>query len=167
MSVPYLGEIRIFAGNFAPRGWAMCNGALMSISENDSLFNLIGTTYGGDGQVTFGIPDLRGRLPLHTGSSYVLGQQAGSESVTLAVTQIPAHEHHCAASTANGLASNPTGALLAQGPQIQMYIEDAQDASLSPSAVGADGGNQPHENRMPFMAINYIIALEGIYPTQN
>ena len=167
MGEPYVGEIRIFAGNFAPAGWRMCDGSLLPIAENEVLFQLIGTTYGGDGQVSFGVPDFRGRAPLHMGSGYALGQMAGSESITLTTAQIPAHEHALAASTAAGNASNPQGHVVAQGSQIQLYIEDAQDASMSPNAVQSDGGNQSHENRMPSIAINYIISLNGFFPTQN
>lgn len=169
---PFLGEIKLFAGNFAPLGWAMCAGQLMSIAENDALFSLLGTTYGGDGVTTFGLPDLRGRVPLHQGTGAgiapkVMGQRAGSESVTLTANQLPSHEHYMMASTAAADQASPAGHVIGQAPQIRLYIQDAQDSNMAQAAVGIAGGNQPHPNLMPYMAVNYIIALEGIYPTQN
>lgn len=169
MAQPYVGEIRLFAGNFAPAGWHFCDGGLLAISENETLFNLIGTTYGGDGQSTFAVPDLRGRVPVHmgtgSGSNYVLAEQGGTESVTLTINQLPSHSHALMATTAPGAQNSPQNNLLAESPQVQMYIEDATDNNLSPAAIGAVGGTQPHNNFMPYICINYIISLFGIFPS--
>jgi microcystin-dependent protein len=173
MSNPFIGEIRMFGGSFAPVGWAFCNGALLPISQNDTLFNLIGTTYGGDGQETFGIPDLQGRVPIHQGQgpgisqNYVIGQQAGVESVTLTVQQIPSHNHSMAASTATATNTNPNGNILATSPTISSYVIDVAGPQLAPGTLQFIGGNQPHENMMPFLCISFIISLFGIFPTQS
>jgi microcystin-dependent protein len=174
MSDPYIGEIRMFAGNYAPQGWALCNGTLQSISENEALFALIGTTYGGDGQSTFALPDMRGRLPLHQGTgpgltARVMGQAFGSEMVTLAATQMPSHTHTLVASSADATASVPTGAIPAGQPNDTMYLSSptASPSSMSASALQPDGGSQPHDNTMPFLCVNFIISLFGIFPQQN
>jgi microcystin-dependent protein len=163
---PYIGEIRIFAGNFAPAGWAFCEGQLLAIAENDALFTLIGTTYGGDGQATFGVPDLRGRLPLHRGSTFIIGEAGGAEEITLAVTQIPGHSHSLLGSTATATAQTP-GALVLATAQAQTYfnVPDAP-ANLSPLAIGAVGGSQPHTNFQSYLCINFIISLFGVFPSQ-
>lgn len=171
MSTPYIGEIRIFGGNFAPLGWALCDGQLLAIAQYDALFALIGTTYGGDGQTTFALPDLRGRAPLHMGqgpglSNYVIGQAAGAEAATLTANQIPSHTHLAAAQTAAGTQTGPTNAIWAAST-LNQFTPTPPTAAMSQGAVGAAGGNQPHENRMPYLAINFIIALEGIFPTQS
>ena len=166
MAQPYIGEIRIFAGNFAPAGWAFCNGALLPISENDALFTLIGTTYGGDGQSTFALPDLRGRLPIHQGNSYVIGQTGGVEEVTLTSQQIPAHSHAMLASTSTGTQSGAAGNVLASGSSISIYRSAMPNSPLSPQMIGPVGGNQPHSNMQPYVCVNYIISLFGIFPTQ-
>jgi microcystin-dependent protein len=172
MAQPYIGEIRMFAGNFAPAGWMFCEGQLLSIAENDVLFSLIGTTYGGDGQTTFALPNLSSRVPMHmgagpAGASYTLGQQGGTETETLAVEQIPAHTHALTASASLGTTPNPAGSVLAQPPaSIQLYIEDEASTSMAASAVQPIGGSQPHENVQPFLCINYIISLFGIFPSQ-
>jgi microcystin-dependent protein len=172
MSEPYIGEIRMFGGNFAPVGWMFCDGAQLAISDNDTLFNLIGTTYGGDGQTTFNLPDLRGRAPVHqgtnpaTGTSYTLGEQAGVETVTLTTQQIPQHTHALTATNAIGTQANPGGNLLANSQGPQPYIQENPDGSLNPQAVTPFGGSQPHENLQPFLGINFIISLYGIYPSQ-
>jgi microcystin-dependent protein len=171
MSQPFLGTIMMFAGNFAPAGWAECNGALLPIAENDALFALIGTTYGGDGQVTFGLPDLRGRIPIHQGtgpglSTYVVGQQAGSETVTLVANQMGGHTHQLQSSSGNGSANSPAGAIVA-GSALTPYTTSTGNTSFGPSMIGAAGGNQPHENMMPFLALTFVIALFGIFPSQN
>jgi len=168
---PYIGEIRLFAGNFPPSGWAFCQGQTLPISENDALFTLIGTTYGGDGQETFNLPDLSSRVPLHTGTgtdgiSYQLGESAGVESVTLTIQQIPAHSHPLSASSSAGSANSPTGRVTAAPPSIDHYIEDTPSANASAGAIGLVGGSQPHENMQPFVCINYIISLFGVFPTQ-
>ncbi len=170
MSEPFIGEIRLFAGLFAPVGWAFCDGSPLAIADNDALFSLIGTTYGGDGQETFNLPDLRGRVPVHQGSgpglsSYVAGQTGGVESVALTTSQLPAHTHASTASTAAGASANPQGNVVASSPSVTMFIADAPSLALAPSAVTPAGGSQPHENRMPFIAVNYIISLFGIFPS--
>ena len=169
MGTPYVGEIRMFAGNFAPAGWAFCNGALLAISENDVLFNLIGTTYGGDGQSTFALPDLQSRVPVHMGngggSSYIIGQTAGQESVTLTTSQIPAHSHPPLCNTGPGQPGSPSGgdwAALASNPP---YANVAPTNNMAPSAIGASGGSQPHDNMVPFLCINFIISLFGVFPS--
>ena len=166
MSNPYVGEIRMFGGNFAPAGWAFCNGALVAISENDTLFNLIGTTYGGDGQSTFALPDLQGRAPVHVGSGFVIGQQAGTESVTLSTPQIPVHTHPMVASSDAANQITGAGGVLASPVSLATYFASAPDAALNALAVQPAGGNQPHDNMQPYLAINFIISLFGIYPSQ-
>ena len=172
MTSPYIGEIRMFGGNFAPLGWALCQGQLMAISENDALFNLIGTTYGGDGQQTFALPTLQSRLPVHVGSGYVLGQTGGEESVTLTTSQIALHNHLVQTSSA-GSSNNPAGNILANeggtgSSQVSLYSSTANSPqTISPNTVAAAGGSQPHDNMVPFVVINFIIALQGIYPTQS
>ena len=166
MSDPYIGEIRIFAGNFAPVNWAFCNGQLVQISENDALFSLIGTTYGGDGQNTFALPDLRGRLPLHTGPSAVIGQMAGVEQVTLNISQIPAHTHSMSVSNDVPTGSSPQNNFLGQAAT-KLYRSGNPSTTLNAGSVGLQGGSQPHDNVQPFLCVNFIIALYGIYPTQN
>ena len=162
----------MFAGNFPPVGWAFCEGQTLPISENDALFTLIGTTYGGDGQETFNLPNLQSRVPMHMGNgpdgvNYPLAQMAGTESVTLTTQQIPIHTHPLTASTGDGTSPNPQGNVLAQTPAgITPYFEDAPSANMSPSAITPVGGSQPHENCQPFLCINFIISLFGIFPTQ-
>lgn len=170
MSQPYVGEIRMFGGNFPPAGWAFCNGQLMPISENDVLFNLIGTTYGGDGQETFALPNLQSRVPIHMGtgpglSSYVIGEMAGVEQVTLTSQQIPSHTHPLLASTNLANSNTPSNNVLAQA-DIDMYVLDVPDINMNANSVQALGGSQPHDNMAPFMTISFIISLYGIYPSQ-
>jgi microcystin-dependent protein len=165
MADPFIGEIRMFAGNFAPVGWAFCEGQLMPISENDALFNLIGTTYGGDGQETFALPNLSGRLPMHQGNNHVIGEAAGVESVTLTTSQIPVHTHALLATTDPGSSANPDGKVVANGQGAQLYIEDVASTVL-PSQVSPAGGSQPHDNLQPYLAIRFIISLFGIFPSQ-
>lgn len=174
----FLGEIRLFAGNFPPQGWAFCNGALLAIAQNDALFALLGTTYGGDGQSTFALPDLRGRVPLHqgtlVGNNYVIGQQAGVESVTLTTSQIPAHSHAASASTAlppatgTGISLTGPGVYVPAAPaKPKLYAPAGSSAvAMAPQAIQPAGGNQPHNNMAPFLAVSFIIALEGIFPSQ-
>lgn len=176
MTQPYIGEIRLFPYNRgAPRGWHLCDGTLLAISQYDALYALIGTTYGGDGQSTFGLPDLRGRIPIHEGtgpglSTYALGQMAGVESVTLTTSQMPAHPHILLASAASGSTVTPTGNLPASVPN-QTFYGQGNDGStpypLPPTTVGLTGGNQPHENCGPTLTLNYCISLFGIWPSQN
>lgn len=172
MSSPYIGEIRMFGGNFAPAGWAMCQGQLMPISQNDTLFNLIGTTYGGDGQETFGIPDCQGRVPVHMGTlagggTYQIGEKAGTETVTLNTNQIPQHNHAFLCSTDNGLVTSPANNLLAANGQIKNFSPFPPTAAMNSNALTNVGGSQPHENMMPYLCITFIISLFGIFPSQN
>jgi microcystin-dependent protein len=169
---PYIGEVRMFAGNFAPAGWAFCNGQLLPIAENDVLFSLIGTTYGGDGQQTFAMPDLRGRGPIHMGNGpdgtvYALGSGSGAEEVTLSVQQIPSHTHALIASQDAGNANTPGGNIPAQtSGGVMLYREVEPSATLNAAVDGISGGSQPHENMQPFLCISFIISLFGIYPQQ-
>lgn len=165
MSQPYVGEIRMFGGNFAPAGWMFCEGQLLPISENETLFNLIGTTYGGDGQETFALPDLRGRLPIHQGNSFILAQTGGAEAVTLTVQQIPNHTHPFVASTSVANATSPANQVIAQSAQRAVYFESATTTNLAPSAISPVGGSQPHTNFQPYLCIDFIISLFGIFPT--
>jgi len=174
MAEPFLGEIRMFAGNFAPIGWAMCNGQLLPISQNDALFALIGTTYGGDGVTTFALPDLQSRIPVHmgvnpsTGSSYLLGHSGGTETVTLVVDHLPAHSHRVSAQTQTELTTqtSPAGAVWGTS-ELNRYSTAGPDGTLGSQAISHSGGNQPHDNMMPYLAVTFIIALEGIYPSQS
>jgi microcystin-dependent protein len=173
MSEPYIGEIRIFAGNFAPLNWALCQGQLLAISEYSALYALLGTIYGGDGTTTFALPDLRSRVPVHQGSNnfgnYVMGQQAGEENITLAVNQLPAHTHGVrASSTYNGDNISPSNELWAASTDGNTpYTANAPNTTMNAGLVGNVGGNQPHSNIQPFVSINFIIALAGIFPSQN
>jgi microcystin-dependent protein len=166
MSSPFIGEIRMFAGNFAPAGWAFCNGALIPISENDALFNLIGTTYGGDGQNTFALPDLQSRIPVHAGPGFALGQSGGVESVTLTTSQIPAHSHVPQCQSGTGNLPDPTGGVWAQPSTGTDYSDAAPGLIMDPAAIGSAGGSQPHDNMVPFLVINFILSLFGIFPSQ-
>ncbi len=165
MGSPYVGEIRMFGGNFAPNGWLFCDGSLLPISENEVLFMLIGTTYGGDGESTFALPDLRGRIPVHQGNGFVMGEMAGVEQVTLTTTQIPAHGHPLLASTSAGSDNNTSGKLLAQSPTVSAYVEASTDGNLAANAISSVGGSQPHDNIQPILCINFIISLYGIFPS--
>lgn len=170
MAQPYVGEIRIFAGNFAINGWAFCDGSLLPISGNETLFQLIGTTYGGDGQNTFALPDLRGRAPVHQGqgpglSSYVMAETFGVENVTVSANQMPQHSHAPAANSGPG-SSGPGGAFWAAGSAVLPYNTSAPDVAMQ-ATVGPAGGSQPHDNMSPYLGINYIISLFGIFPSPN
>lgn len=167
MAQPYVGEIRLFAANFAPAGWLLCHGQLLSIAENETLFQLIGTTYGGDGESTFALPDLRGRIPLHQGNGAVLASQSGVESVTLTVQQIPAHTHPLQASTDVATQSSPGNSVPAQSTAADLYIADTATTGLAASTLAPTGGSQPHENMQPFLGLNFIISLFGIFPSQS
>jgi microcystin-dependent protein len=171
MSSPFIGEIRMFGGNFAPAGWAFCSGQLMPISENDALFALIGTTYGGDGQETFGLPDLQGRLPMHMGTgagltTRVIGESGGVETVTLTVNQIPVHSHAPLAVSGNGNQATPQNGVWA-GVTTSIYTTNPPTIAFNATLGGNTGGSQPHENLMPFLAVSFIISLFGIFPSQN
>jgi microcystin-dependent protein len=165
MSEPYVGEIRMFAGNFAPSGWAFCEGQLIPISENETLFNLIGTTYGGDGMETFALPDLRGRIPIHQGSTFTLAESGGVESVTLTTQQIPAHAHSLVATSDSANSTDPTGRVVAK-PDKNLFRPGAASVPLASQAVGSIGGSQPHDNFQPYLCVNFIISLFGVFPSQ-
>jgi microcystin-dependent protein len=164
MAQPYVGEIRMFAGNFAPAGWMFCEGQSLPISDYQTLYALIGTTYGGDGQSTFALPDLRGRIPLHSGGGFTLAETGGAETVTLTVQQIPAHSHALLASTGPGTLNTPAGNVPAASASTTLYIEDVTDANMSTSSVGSVGGSQPHSNFQPYLCIDFIISLFGLFP---
>jgi microcystin-dependent protein len=169
MSQPYIGEIRMGAWNFAPSGWALCNGSLMAISQNNALFSLIGTFYGGDGVNTFQLPNLSGRLPVHQGSSlgtsYVIGQTGGAESVTLTQNQIPGHNHALEATASGAASTDPTGQTFADS-NVDVYVPPTSPASMN-NPTTTTGGGQPHSNFMPYLCITFAIALFGIFPTQS
>jgi microcystin-dependent protein len=166
MSQPFVGEIRMFAGNFAPAGWAFCDGTLLPISEFDTLFNLIGTTYGGDGQSTFALPDLRGRLPIHQGGGFTLAQTGGVETVTLVVAQMPSHTHPFLGSSSVANNPNPAGNVVGESTTISLYESQAPASAMAAGAIGPDGGNQPHSNFQPYLCVNFILSLFGIFPSQ-
>lgn len=166
MAQPYVGELRMFAGNFAPAGWMFCDGQLLPISENETLFNLIGTTYGGDGQETFALPNLQSRVPIHQGGGFTLAETGGAESVTLTVQQIPVHTHPLVASTAIAGGSDPTNSVTGQSGSITLYREQPANQPMAATTAGPDGGSQPHENIQPYLCINFIISLFGIFPHQ-
>ncbi|APV51541.1 phage tail protein [Betaproteobacteria bacterium GR16-43] len=172
MADPFLGEVRMFAGTFAPIGWELCNGQLLPIAENDALYNLLGTTYGGDGVNTFGVPDLRGRSPVHQGqgqglSNRVLGQLVGIETVQLTASQIPAHYHPLHAISTAGTLSIPTNATFAgASTEEKQYTQNAPNVTMAATCTAPTGGGQPHENMAPFLAVTFIIATQGIYPSQ-
>ena len=174
MGQPYVGEIRLFAGNFAPNGWMFCEGATLPISENDVLFQLIGTTYGGDGESTFNLPNLASRVPIHMGTgpdgtTYQIGEMAGTEQETLTTQQIPNHNHPVLATNSQGTSQSPAGAVLATPttaqPNVVMYGSDST-AQMNNQSISPVGGSQPHDNMQPFLCINYIISLFGIFPSQ-
>lgn len=165
MAQPYVGEIRMFAGNFAPAGWMFCEGQLLPISENETLFQLIGTTYGGDGQSTFALPDLRGRIPIHQGNGFILAETGGAEEITLTVQQIPAHAHAALGAAVTGDQTSANGALPANSVTITPYLNSAPDSPFHAGAVGPTGGYQPHTNFQPYLCIDFIISLFGIFPS--
>lgn len=167
MAQPYVGEVRMFAGNFAPAGWMFCEGQLLPISENETLFQLIGTTYGGDGQSTFALPDLRGRIPIHQGNGFILAETGGAEEITLTVQQIPAHTHTAMASTSAATSSSPANNVPARASTALVfpYGTDQPQTTISPNAVAASGGSQPHNNFQPYLCVSFIISLFGIFPS--
>jgi len=165
MAQPYVGEIRMFAGNFAPAGWLFCEGQLLPISEYETLFVLIGTTYGGDGQETFALPDLRGRLPIHQGGGFVLAQTGGVETVTLTANQIPSHTHAFQVATNAANTPNPGNNFLAESSQVSAFFGDNPSISMNANAVSSVGGNQSHSNLQPYLCVDFIISLFGIFPS--
>lgn len=165
MAQPYVGEIRMFAGNFAPAGWMFCEGQLLPISENETLFQLIGTTYGGDGESTFALPDLRGRIPIHQGNGFILAENGGAEEITLTVNQIPAHSHPQLANGTLASETQPSTKVLAQAATADAYVTSGPFVTLSPTSIGSTGGSQPHSNFQPYLCVDFIISLFGIFPS--
>lgn len=166
MSEPFLGEVRIVGFNFAPRGWALCNGQILPIDQNQALYSILGTTYGGDGQTTFALPDLRGRAPIHEGSGHTLGQRSGEATHTLTAAEMPAHDHAASASSDEGTSPVPTDLVLARTPA-QIYHDPTNLGAMNGAAVSSTGGSQPHDNMQPYIALNFIIALRGLFPSRN
>lgn len=169
---PFIGEVQWFAGNYAPRGWAFCDGQILPISQYTALFSILGTTYGGDGRTTFALPDMRGRVAIHRGqgpglSNHPLGQKAGTEAETLTINQLPSHTHGLQASNNAATAATPTGGLPANGGRSNLYDTAAANTSMSASAISATGGGQPHNNMQPYVSLSCIIALQGLYPSRN
>ncbi|MDQ3919754.1 MAG: tail fiber protein [Acidobacteriota bacterium] len=166
MSEPFLSEIKIMSFNFPPKGWAFCNGQFLPINQNQALFALLGTTYGGNGQTTFALPNLRGRVPIHMGSGHTLGEAAGTTSVTVNIQQLPTHLHVFNANSGAGDATTPNGALLAKAPA-NSYAPPGTVATMRSNMLSNVGGSQPHNNMMPYLVLNFCIALQGIFPSQN
>ena len=167
MSEPFLAEVKIISFNFPPKGWAFCNGQLLQINQNQALFSILGTTYGGDGRVTFGLPNLQGRAPLHTGNGFTLGERAGETSHTLSISELPAHAHAVNASSSDGDTTLPTNNVLASSLNQSYRPPDQALTTLLPGTIGNAGGNQPHDNMSPYLVLNFVIALQGIFPSQN
>jgi len=165
MSEPFLSEIKIVSFNFAPKGWALCNGQLLPINQNQALFSLLGTTYGGDGRVNFALPDLRSRIPIHVGSGHTLGERGGEESHTVNISELPAHSHTFSASDADPNQGTPAGNMWAKNAGA--YSSAAPDSTMNPASISNTGGSQPHTNLQPYLVLNFIIALQGIFPSQN
>lgn len=174
MGSPFIGQVLMFGGNFQINGWAFCNGSIQSIAQNTALFSLIGTTYGGDGQTTFALPDLRSRVPVHQGQlsgggTYTIGQQGGAENVTVTTAQIPAHSHSANCNSAAGSATTPAAGIWALNPDLDPYSNEPTGAVMKATAIanGPAGGPQPHNNFIPFLTVNYLISLFGIFPSRN
>lgn len=166
MSTPFIAEIRMVAFDFAPKGWALCNGQLLPINQNQALFSILGTTYGGNGQTTFALPDLRGRSPAHTGGEIQLGQAGGEETHTLISSEMPAHTHAVSGDAADASAASPTDNVWASSSN-NLFSNSAPNTALHPASVGAACGSQPHPNQQPYLAVNFVIALVGIFPSRN
>ena len=167
MGTPFMSEIKIISWNFAPQGWAFCNGQLLPINQNQALFSLLGTMYGGNGQTNFALPDFRGRVPVHVGPSSLQGQAAGREFHTVTVSELPAHIHMAQVNTANANTGTPNGNYLAGVPSFAYRTDLSALTTLHPATVSNVGGSQPHENRQPFLVLNFIIALQGVFPSRN
>ena len=167
MAQPFMSEIRIMSFGYAPRGWAMCNGQLLPINQNQALFSLLGTTFGGNGQTNFGLPDLRGNVPIHVGQGHTLGEKGGQQAHTLTINELPTHVHTMNASSTGGDGPAPGGQLLAPGQSTQIYGPPANLTSLQPSTITNVGGSQAHLNMQPFLVLNFCIALQGIFPSPN
>lgn len=168
MSTPFLGEIRIVSFNYAPKGWALCNGQLLPINQNQALFSLFGTTYGGNGQTNFALPNLQGRVPIHFGNGFTQGEAAGQESTTLNITQLPTHTHNInAANTTSGNVASPVNNYFSNSAPPQIYSGGSPSATFQPTTITVTGGSQPHNNMQPSLVLNMIVALSGIFPSRN
>lgn len=167
MAEPFLSEIRIMSFGFPPKGWALCNGQLLPINQNQALFSLLGTTYGGDGRVNFALPNLQGKTPIHMGNSHTLGETAGEQNHTLSISETPTHTHAATATSTSGGIIAPSGNLLAGGAPQEYHAPDASLAAMNAATLGSSGGSQPHLNMQPFLTLNFSIALQGIFPSQN
>ena len=167
MAEPFLSEIRIFSFGFAPKGWALCNGQLMPINQNQALFSLLGTTFGGDGRVNFGLPNLQGQTPIHVGNGFTLGQKGGEQAHTLSIAEIPTHVHVLSGTSTNGTVQIPAGNLMAPTPSQAYHAADNAVVAFAPQAVTTVGGSQAHLNMQPFLTLNFSIALQGIFPSPN
>jgi microcystin-dependent protein len=167
MAEPFLSEIRIMSFGFPPKGWALCDGQLLPINQNQALFSLLGTTYGGDGRVNFGLPNLQGRAPIHMGSSHTLGERGGEQGHTLSISEIPTHTHVANATTASGTLTSPTTSTLLGASTVQsLYATPSNLQAMAPNGIGNVGGSQAHLNMQPFLVLNFSIALQGIFPSQ-
>jgi microcystin-dependent protein len=166
MSNPFMGEMRWISWNFSPKGWAFCNGQLLPINQNQALFSLLGTMYGGDGRTTFALPDLRGRDAIHMGGGFTLGERGGEAAHTVTQSELPTHIHFLNVATNNGAAADPAGALFAKTGGPFMYAAPSNLTSISPTTISSVGGSQPHNNMQPYLVINCIIALTGLFPSQ-
>lgn len=167
MAEPFLAEIRIFSFNFPPKGWALANGQFLPINQNQALFSLLGTTYGGNGQTTFALPNLRGRVPIHNGDGHTLGEAAGSSSVTINIQQLPQHLHMVNIGNTDSTADTPANNLILGTSAIDLYRDPTNLVAMEPTTVGSVGGSQPHNNMQPYLVLNFCIALQGIFPSQN
>ncbi len=166
MSEPFLSEIKIMSFGFAPKGWAQCNGQLLPINQNQALFSLLGTTYGGDGRVNFGLPNLQGRNPMHTGNGHTLGEHGGEQAHTLSISEVPTHVHVASAANVAPASNAPSGRVLSQSAGANLYAAAANLAAMAPNALGNVGSSQPHQNMQPYLTLNFCIALQGIFPSQ-
>jgi microcystin-dependent protein len=171
VGTPFLGEIKVISFNFAPKGWALCNGQLLPINQNQALFSLLGTTYGGDGRVNFALPDLRGRMPMHVGQGHTLGERAGQEAHTVTLSEMPQHVHVLQGSLASAapggtVTNQPVNNMLSLATT-DVYTTGGGNTALAPASIAGVGGSQPHENRQPFLTLGFIIALQGVFPSRN
>jgi microcystin-dependent protein len=168
MAEPFLSEIRIMSFGFAPKGWATCDGQLLPINQNQALFSLLGTTYGGDGRVNFGLPDLRTRTPIHVGSGHTIGERGGEQAHTLSIAELPTHTHSANAANVAPAAGNPSNArMISQSAGANLYAAASNPQTMAPNAIANAGGSQAHENKQPFLTLSFCIALQGIFPSQN
>jgi microcystin-dependent protein len=167
MAEPFLSEIRLMSFGFPPKGWALCNGQLLPINQNQALFSLLGTTFGGDGRVNFALPDLRGRVPIHAGSGHTLGERAGEQAHTLSIAELPEHSHIANGSSQPGNVPVPTGAVVASPLNLSYHTPSGAQTSLAPATIGSVGGSQAHLNMEPFLTLSFCIALQGIFPSPN